>query len=168
MAATDADPAAPLVFPDHLCWLLGRAAHALTTEIAAGLAGLGFGAHEHEVLSAALTGEHTQIELARMVGMDKTTMVVTLDALEAKGLAERRPSQRDRRARVVAVTAAGKRKAARGDKVIHAIHAEVLATLPPAERAALMDGLVQLVSGRLSQPAPTHQPVRRRRTRAAA
>jgi hypothetical protein len=84
---------AELVFPDTLCWLLVRAGHVLTTEIAAGLAELGFGPRDHEVLAAARTGEHSQIELARMVGMDKTTMVVTLDALEAKGLAARRPSQ---------------------------------------------------------------------------
>ena len=39
-----------------------------------------------------MQGEYTQTELVRMVGLDKTTMVVTLDQLEAEGLAERRPS----------------------------------------------------------------------------
>jgi DNA-binding MarR family transcriptional regulator len=157
------------LFPDHLCWLLGRAAHALTTEIAAGLAEIGFGPHEHEVLAAALTGEHSQIELARMVGMDKTTMVVTLDALEAKGLAQRRPSQADRRARVVVVTAKGRRQAAKADAVIHRIHEDVLATLPPDERRGLMDGLVHLVGDRLAEPAAAPaQPVRRRRARSSA
>ena len=160
---------ADLVFPDHLCWLLGRAGHALTTEIAAGLAELGFGPREHEVLSAALTGEHTQIELARLVGMDKTTMVVTVDALEAKGLAERRPSEQDRRARVVVVTAKGRREAAKADAVIHAIHEDVLSTLPADERRALMDGLARLVGDRLAEPVATpDQPVRRRRSRTAA
>jgi DNA-binding MarR family transcriptional regulator len=159
---------ADLVFPDHLCWLLVRAGHALTNEIAAGLAELGFGPREHEVLAAALTGEHTQIELARMVGMDKTTMVVTLDALEAKGLAERRPSEHDRRARVVVVTAEGRRQAGKADAVIHRIHEDVLATLPPEERDALMAGLARLVGERLAEPGSTPaQPVRRRRARAA-
>ncbi|MEK8105286.1 MarR family winged helix-turn-helix transcriptional regulator [Micromonospora sp. M12] len=41
--------------------------------------------------------------------MDKTTMVVTLDQLERAGLAERRPVPTDRRARLVAVTPAGRR-----------------------------------------------------------
>jgi MarR family transcriptional regulator for hemolysin len=159
---------ADLVFPDHLCWLLMRAGHALTNEIAGALGELGFGPHEHEVLAAARTGEHTQIELARLVGMDKTTMVVTLDALEAKGLAQRRPSARDRRARVVVVTPAGKRLAAKGDAVIHAIHDDVLSTLPAPERRALMDGLGELVSGRLAADAVAPTPVRRRRSRAAA
>jgi DNA-binding MarR family transcriptional regulator len=160
---------AELVFPDHLCWLLMRAGHVLTTEIAAGLADLGFGPHEHEVLAAARTGEHSQIELARMVGMDKTTMVVTLDALEAKGLAERRPSQEDRRARVVVVTAKGRRQAAKGDAVIHRIHEDVLCTLPADERQGLMDGLAHLVGERLAEPVTTPpQPVRRRRARSSA
>ena len=44
------------------------------------------------MLSTARTGEFTQKELADMVGLDKTTMVVTVDALEAAGLAERVPS----------------------------------------------------------------------------
>jgi MarR family transcriptional regulator, transcriptional regulator for hemolysin len=160
--------AEPLVFSDHLCWLLVRAGHVLTTEIAAGLADLGFGPREHEVLKAALTGEHTQIELARMIGTDKTTMVVTVDALEAKGLAERRPAAHDRRARVIAVTDAGRREVAKADKVIHAIHEDVLAALDPAEREPLMRALQHLVSGRLAEPVATPpQPVRRRRAKAA-
>ena len=62
-----------------------------------------------------MTGEFTQTEIARMVGLDKTTMVVTVDELEAAGLAERRPSSTDRRARVIEVTKDGGCKArARG------------------------------------------------------
>ena len=106
------DPAQPL--NSNLCWLLSRASYTLTTEITAALEDLGISPRAHAVLIAALSGNHTQTELARMAGLDKTTMVVTLDELEATGLAERRPSSRDRRARVIAVTEAGKRKVARG------------------------------------------------------
>src|SRR3954451_20839594 len=87
-----------------LCWLLSQASHTLTTELTAALEQVGISPRAHMVLAAALTGEHTQIELARMVGLDKTTMVVTLDELQEAGLAERRPSATDRRARVIAVT----------------------------------------------------------------
>src|SRR5207302_1863639 len=86
-----------------LCWLLARASHALMTESTAALEAAGISPREHAVLATAMTEAHTQIELARLVGLDKTTMVVTVDALEAAGLAERRPSSNDRRARVVAV-----------------------------------------------------------------
>ena len=36
-----------------------------------------------------MTGAYTQTELARLIGLDKTTMVVTVDELEAAGLAKR-------------------------------------------------------------------------------
>src|SRR5918911_1714482 len=103
-------PSAPQPLCDNLCWLLSRASWALTTELTAALEGLGVSPRAHSVLAAAATGAHTQTELARMVGLDKTTMVVTLDELEAAGLAERRPSPTDRRARVIPVTEAGRRK----------------------------------------------------------
>ena len=99
--------AAPAPLCDNLCWLLSRASWTLTTELTAALEDLGVSPRAHAVLAAAATGEHSQTQLARIVGLDKTTMVVTLDELEAAGLAERRPSPTDRRARVIAVTPAG-------------------------------------------------------------
>ena len=86
---------------------------------------------------AAPEREHTQTELARMAGLDKTTMVVTLDELEATGLAERRPSSRDRRARVIAVTEAGKRKVAEADDITERIRADVLGALPDGRAGGL-------------------------------
>ena len=44
-----------------------------------------------------------------MIGLDKTTMVVTVDELERAGLAERQASSTDRRARIIKVTPAGRR-----------------------------------------------------------
>jgi MarR family transcriptional regulator, transcriptional regulator for hemolysin len=103
-----------------------------------------------------------------MVGLDKTTMVVTLDELEAGGLAERRPSSRDRRARVIAVTEAGKRKVAEAEDITERIRADVLSALPDGEREAFMDALTRLVGGRLAEPVECARPVRRRAPRAAA
>src|SRR3982751_4178632 len=88
-------------------FLLGQASHALTAEMTAGLESLGITPRSHCVLTHALGAERTQIELASMCALDKTTMVVTVDALEKAGLAERRPSATDRRARIIAVTEAG-------------------------------------------------------------
>jgi DNA-binding MarR family transcriptional regulator len=93
-------------------------------------------------------------------------MVVTLDELEAMGLAERRPSSEDRRARVVAVTEAGRRQALEGNEIIDRIQADVLASLPAGERSAFVDSLTSLVGGRLSDPVACAQPVRRRAPRA--
>ena len=165
--------AAPLAAEEHepqplaenLCWLLSQASYVLTTELTAGLEELGVSPRAHAVLVAALSGEHSQIELARMVGLDKTTMVVTLDELEAAGLAERRPSAEDRRARVVAVTQAGERKVREAERIIGRIHADVLAQLPERERKVFVGALGRLVGGRLSQPAVCAHPVRRRAPR---
>jgi MarR family transcriptional regulator for hemolysin len=162
---TEVPPApaeAPEPLAESLCWLLSRASWILTTELTAALERVGIPPRAHHVLATAMTGEHTQTELARLVGVDKTTMVVTLDELEAAGLAERRPSPHDRRARVIAVTPAGRRKVREGEAIVHRIQKDVLATLPDDQREVFLSSLVQLVSGRLSAPAVTAAPVRRR------
>src|SRR3977135_3116777 len=97
-------PAPPAPLASDLCWLLSRASHALMTELTAALEQSGISPREHSVLVTAMTGSYTQTELARMIGLDKTTRVVTVDELEAAGLAERQPSKTDRRARVIGVT----------------------------------------------------------------
>src|SRR5437588_12702311 len=103
-------------FSGNLAWLLYKAHWALASELTAGLAPLGVSARGYHVLRAALSGAHTQTELAEMVGLDQTTMVVTVDELERPGLAERRLAPHDRRARIVVVTAAGRRKVAGAEK----------------------------------------------------
>jgi DNA-binding MarR family transcriptional regulator len=156
---------APEVLSGDLCWLLSRASYVLTTELTAALAGVGLTPRTHPVLVTAMSGEHTQIELARLVGLDKTTMVVTLDELERAGLAERRPSPTDRRARVVAVTEAGAAKVREADAILQRIRDDVLGVLPARERSSFLSALGRLVSERLSEPVATSQPVRRRAPR---
>ena len=155
-----AAPPAPLA--SDLCWLMARTSHALMTELTAALEQSGISPREHSVLVTALTGSYTQTELAKMVGLDKTTMVVTIDDLEAAGLAERRPSQADRRARVIAVTPAGARKVRAAEKVLDRVRDDVLAVLPDDERDVFLRALGRLACGRLSEPVACAQPVRRR------
>jgi DNA-binding MarR family transcriptional regulator len=162
-AAEPADTSSPDVLAQTLGWLLSQASHALSTEMTAALEGIGLLPRGHCVLATALTGERTQTELAHLVGLDKTTMVVTLDELERRGLAERRPSPTDRRVRVVAVTDAGRRKVAEADEVVARVQREVLTALPEDRREALLEGLADLLGGRLATPAACARPVRRRR-----
>jgi DNA-binding MarR family transcriptional regulator len=152
---------------NNLCWLLSQTSHVLMTEMTAALEELGLTPRSHSVLVTAMTGELTQSEVAQQVGLDKTTMVVTVDELEAAGLAERRPSKTDRRARVIAVTKAGERKAAEGQKLVERTQCEVLDTLPARERDALVGGLNRLVEDRLSKPVECERAPRRRAPRAA-
>src|SRR4029079_19209220 len=56
---------------------------------------------------------------------DPSTMVGTLDALEARGLAERRPNPGDRRKRSVYLTDEGKRVLREGQKVARSVGKEV-------------------------------------------
>lgn len=149
-------------FATNLCWLLSQASHTLTTELKAALEDLGVSPRAHAVLAAAMSGPHTQIELAKMVGLDKTTMVVTLDELEAEGLAMRQPSTLDRRVRVIAVTKAGERKVREAEEIVDRIHADVLSVLPDDERRTFVAALNRLVTQRLGEPVVCAHPVRRR------
>ena len=147
-----------------LALLLSRAAHGLHHELTAALTSLGISPRAHCVLSKAIGHELTQSQLAGLCALDKTTMVVTMDELERAGLAERRLSSTDRRARIVAVTEAGEDMVARGQEIVAGVYAEVLAALPEGERAGFVEALARIVDGRLADPTPCERPVRRPRT----
>jgi DNA-binding MarR family transcriptional regulator len=90
-------------------------------------------------------------------------MVVTVDDLEKAGLAERRPSSADRRARIIAVTPAGERAAAQGTKIADRVHRNVLDALPAEQREVFTGALTRLVGGHLAAPVDSQRPVRRAR-----
>ncbi len=50
----------------------------------------------------------SQLEVARTLRIDRTTMVALLDALERKGIVSRRPDPTDRRKNVVELTESGR------------------------------------------------------------
>jgi DNA-binding MarR family transcriptional regulator len=154
---TDGSPE-PLA--ENLGWLLSQASHVLKTHMTAALEEIGISPRAYHVLATAMSAEFTQIDLAHAVGLDKTTMVVTLDELEEAGLAKRLPSTEDRRARVVGVTKAGERKVAQAEEIVDRVQAEFLDELPSQERKAFLHALAELVA--LSQPAVCAQTVRRR------
>jgi MarR family transcriptional regulator, transcriptional regulator for hemolysin len=143
--------------------MLVHAAHVLNTRMSAALAEIGTTPRAHCVLFHAMEAERTQIQLAEISDLDKTTMVVTADELEREGLAERRPSSADRRARIIAVTPAGEESVRRGQEIVDRVHAEVLGFLPEDERAAFVSALTRLVEGELATPIESEKPVRRRR-----
>lgn len=138
----ETDP--PEALAEDLCWLLGRVSALLNAEATAALRELNITPRKHSVLIAARDGEHTQTDLARIVGLDKTTLMVTLDHLEREGMAERRPLPSDRRARIVAVTPAGEQLLERADAALTQSRAGVLSLLPPGERVAFVQALRRL------------------------
>ena len=141
--------------------LLNMAGHALSNRLAAALAAIDLTPRMQCVLVHALAEERTQIQLAALADLDKTTMVGTVDDLEARGLAERRPSATDRRARIIAVTEKGRLAAEEGQRIVDRVHAEALDALPGEIRGAFVAALADLAG----QKEPGPQPVRRARGR---
>jgi DNA-binding MarR family transcriptional regulator len=148
--ATSAPPSIDLSF------LLNQAAYAFAARLGTALDdAVGLSVREYCVLWKADEGERSQSEIAQLAGLDKTTMVVTLDALERAGFAQRRVSSTDRRARVVAVTPEGRRVLHRGFATASQITDEVLSSLDDVHRTALVDALGQLTRGVLATPSHT-------------
>jgi DNA-binding MarR family transcriptional regulator len=165
MSKTLEIPEAPSADPTdcaNLACMLSRASHALTIELSAALDEIGISARDHSVLSQASQGEYSQIELARIVDLDKTTMVATLDELEAAGLAERQQSKTDRRARVIVVTPEAKKLLRKADKVTAGVLEDVLGALSSDEQSSFTGALSKLVEGPLADPAECGRSVRRR------
>ncbi|MGW6918814.1 MarR family winged helix-turn-helix transcriptional regulator [Kitasatospora sp. NPDC054939] len=146
-----------------LSGLLDHASHVLATRMAAAFTELGITPRAYCVLFHAQEAERTQIQLAELSDLDKTTMVVTVDELEKAGLAERRPSATDRRARIISVTDAGAEAVVRGTAIADQVHHEVLEALPEPERSAFVSALSMLVEGHLAEPVESDRTVRRAR-----
>jgi len=149
-----------------LLMLLKLAGHALETELSVRLAAIGVTPRAQCVLANALAEERTQSELAELSNLDKTTMVVTMDALEKSGLAERRLSSTDRRARIIVVTDEGREVVAKARQVVDELYEDVLGSLPARQGEALVDGLSGLLEGRLAGKVRCDNPPRRRAVKA--
>jgi MarR family transcriptional regulator for hemolysin len=158
MATTAPERTAP-----DISFLISHASHVLATRMTAAFSEIGMTPRGHCVLVRAMSGGLTQIELAKLCDLDKTTMVVTLDELEEAGYAERRPSPNDRRARIVAVTDAGRRIVEAGQEIADRVHREVLMALQSGERDLFVNALTRLVDGHLAVPVECERPVRRPR-----
>jgi MarR family transcriptional regulator, transcriptional regulator for hemolysin len=93
-----------------------------------------------------------QQELGAAMGIDRSTMVTLIDQLESAGLAKRRPSVTDRRAREVAITPKGSRLLQRARRMISQVEDEVLAGLTAAERRELLTLLRRALASAPTQP----------------
>lgn len=158
---TAPDSTEPVLSRD-LGWLLSQTSHSLAVEQTARLEELGIAPRGFCVLTTALKAELTQGEIGDAIGVDKTTMVVTLDQLEKAGLAERVPSKTDRRARVIKVTAAGEQKVEQATEMTNDLYEEILGTLSEEQRTVLVETLNQLYSGPLAHNSPCQKPPRKR------
>ncbi len=149
--------------PLDLSFLLNQASHAFAARLAEALAGVGITARDYCVLWKATEAERTQAEIAALAGLDKTTMVVTLDRLEASGLAQRRQSEVDRRARVVAVTPRGREAYEQARVIVDRVTEETLSGLSRTTRDGLVRGLTELTDDGGVLATPSHVTPQRRK-----
>ena len=91
-------------------------------------------------------GDVSQQQLGRAIGMDPSSMVSTIDELEAKGWVQRRPHPTDRRAYALHITDAGRETLTRARRLAGGAQNELLAPLDDIERAQLHDLLLRLVT----------------------
>ena len=131
-------PAVPPELAQSLGWLLARSGQQVAQALSAALAEHDVTPRALSVLQAAAPQPRPQLGLAAAVGLDKTTMVSTVDALERRGLVRREVHPRDRRLRLVAVTDEGRALLQRADAAARRAEHAVLAGLPGDDRHRLL------------------------------
>jgi DNA-binding MarR family transcriptional regulator len=98
----------PDALASRLGYLLKHAQQRLVQAAAPVMTEFGIDGRELAVLTVLAAGHPlSQQEAAEQLGVDRTTMVALVDALEAKGLVERQRSPQDRRKNIVLLTQAG-------------------------------------------------------------
>jgi DNA-binding MarR family transcriptional regulator len=80
----------------------------------------------------------SQSALAAALGIDRSTAVALIDALQRRGLIRRRQDVRDRRVNALELGATGRRALAGVLRQLEAHEARIAADLAPAERRELM------------------------------
>lgn len=134
-----------------LHWLVSRlkvGLHEIEERIAAAH---GMSLWGYTVLVEVVSGpSRTQLALAAVVPVDKTKLVSILDELESAGLVRRRPDPRDRRARLVDPTDAGRKAYEAASAEIRAVEDDLLGDLGPAEREQFVATLQRVVLTKLA------------------
>jgi DNA-binding MarR family transcriptional regulator len=106
-----------------------------------------------QVYGASLSGPpQTMKELSNAIGMDPTTLNRTLKPLELQGLISIAPDRRDRRARCIRLTTAGRDRLALATPLWRAADDELRRTLG-AETTLALSGLLGLAGEKLRKPA---------------
>lgn len=131
----------------RLAWLLKHARERLSELTSAALAPYGLQGRELAVLMVLAGGEPaSQQEAAGRLGVDRTTMVTLVDALEDKGLVTRHPHAQDRRRNVVELTPAGRDTLGKATRAGDDAEREFLAPLSGPAAQQLKDALLTLVT----------------------
>jgi len=125
--------------------LLNRTTQKLLECFESRINGSGLKAKHFTALVLLENAPTTQIELGRMLWVDRTSMTAMVDELEARDYVRREKHPADRRAYLVTLTAHGKQTLDRVRRVADETEAEVLSPLSPDELETLRALLARLV-----------------------
>jgi DNA-binding MarR family transcriptional regulator len=140
---------------DDVGFLLSRASGLLVRATNAALAAHGLRVRSYSALLLACDSVDgmSQRDLAEALGLDPSQVVLLVDELTDAGLVERRPSESDRRTKLVVATAAGRAVRRQAERAAGEAHAERLGVLTGEEQGQLRALLERLVAGG-SVPVP--------------
>lgn len=131
-------------------YLLMKGGHYIGVEFESVMAAFDLSGREFLVLSFARASDDlSQQQISERLHLDPTIVVGLIDALELRGLVERRKSATDRRRNAISLTAAG---VALHDDAVAAATTSQQAFLEPltaAEQDALRSALLKLLAARL-------------------
>ena len=88
----------------------------------------------------------SQQQVAERLGVDRTTMVAIIDALEARNIVARRPDADDRRRNVIELTPAGQDILRQATAASDAAEAELLAPISPEEGEQLRNLIARVLA----------------------
>jgi MarR family transcriptional regulator, lower aerobic nicotinate degradation pathway regulator len=126
-------------------FLLGRLGMTAKGRAIEEFEGEGFSPYHYGVLALLDEGaRQTQAEIADALRFDRSQLVGLLDALEERGLIERRRDPKDRRRHVVSLTEQGKSELAHLRAITSRLEDDLLAPLSPQDRQALHDLLLRV------------------------
>lgn len=155
VAEAEPDGSAPPSFR-AVGFMLSSLGHAVAATFTGRLAPLALEPREFALMRCLATCEGaSQQAVGERLGLPPSRMVALVDALEARGLLERRPSPKDRRAHALHQTAAGKRLLARAISVAAGLEAELTEGLDAEQRAQLLE-MLDRVAVTLGVPPGVH------------
>ncbi len=104
------------------------------------------------IMSLAEVDSIGQRQLAELIGIDPRNCVPIVDSLAESGLLHREIDRKDRRRRVLRLTAKGQRLAKELESVNAEIEADLLSSLSPKEKAELRRILTTIMDGAETSP----------------
>jgi DNA-binding MarR family transcriptional regulator len=150
---SDNAPKPPDALMERLSFLLKRTSGLVEQAIGTELARLSINGREFGVLTLIdAEGPASQQRLANRIGVDRTTMVALIDALEEKRLVHRRRDPSDRRAYQLEATSRGRETLRDALEAVELGEQQALASLSNTESAAFKQALQRLAQ---HQPAGT-------------